>query len=122
MPGSHFFRAKRPLHSVFIIMAQIAALVLVSATWLPAQQSVSSAVPQKAAKQNAEARPAEGKPKSNADDSEPLQTLVQLNNALESLAARVSPAVVQILVTGYGPLREREEDRAQTALIVRQHR
>jgi len=44
---------------------------------------------------------------------------VQLNDALESLAARVSPAVVQILVTGYGPLRE--EDRAQTALIVRQH-
>src|SRR5208283_3437687 len=47
--------------------------------------------------------------------------LAQLNNDLESLAARVSPAVVQILVTGYGPLREREEDRAQTALIVRQH-
>jgi serine protease Do len=45
--------------------------------------------------------------------------LVQLNDALESLAARVSPAVVQILVTGYGPLRE--EDRTQTALIVRQH-
>ncbi|HEY6338232.1 MAG TPA: trypsin-like peptidase domain-containing protein [Candidatus Sulfotelmatobacter sp.] len=45
--------------------------------------------------------------------------LVQFNNALESLAARVSPAVVQILVTGYGPLHE--EDRSQTALIVRQH-
>jgi serine protease Do len=45
--------------------------------------------------------------------------LVQLNGALESLAARVSPAVVQILVMGYGPLRE--EDRSQTAFIVRQH-
>jgi serine protease Do len=45
--------------------------------------------------------------------------LVQLNGALESLAARVSPAVVQILVTGFGPLRE--EDRSQTAYIVRQH-
>lgn len=45
--------------------------------------------------------------------------LVQLNGALESLAARVSPAVVQILVTGYGPLRE--EDKSQTAFIVRQH-
>ncbi len=45
--------------------------------------------------------------------------LVQLNGALEGLAAKVSPAVVQILVTGYGPLRE--EDRSQTALIVRQH-
>jgi serine protease Do len=45
--------------------------------------------------------------------------LVQLNRALEALAAKVSPAVVQILVTGYGPLRE--EDRSQTAFIVRQH-
>ena len=45
--------------------------------------------------------------------------LVQLNDALESLAVRVSPAVVQILVTGYGPVRE--ENRSQTALIVRQH-
>ena len=48
----------------------------------------------------------------------PPNVLVQLNGALESLAARVSPAVVQILVTGYGPLRE--EDRSQTAYIVRQ--
>ena len=55
----------------------------------------------------AEARPAD------RDD-----TLEKLNTALESLAARVSPAVVQILVTGYGPLRE--EDRSQTAYIVRQ--
>jgi serine protease Do len=46
-------------------------------------------------------------------------TLVQLNNALEGLAAKVSPAVVQILVTGYGT--EREQNRQQTALIVRQH-
>ena len=50
--------------------------------------------------------------------SEPPGILLQLNGALESLAAKVSPAVVQILVTGYGPLRE--EDRSQTAFIVRQ--
>ena len=50
--------------------------------------------------------------------SESPGILVQLNSALESLAAKVSPAVVQILVTGYGPLRE--EDRSQTAFIVRQ--
>jgi serine protease Do len=53
--------------------------------------------------------------------SEPPGLLIQLNGALESLAAKVSPAVVQILVTGYGPLREREDDRSQAALIVRQH-
>jgi len=51
--------------------------------------------------------------------SEAPSVLVQLNGALEGLAAKVSPAVVQILVTGYGPLKE--EDRSQTALIVRQH-
>jgi serine protease Do len=44
--------------------------------------------------------------------------LVQLNSALEGLAAKVSPAVVQILVTGFGELHE--EDRSKTALIVRQ--
>lgn len=51
--------------------------------------------------------------------AEPPGVLIQLNGALERLAAKVSPAVVQILVTGYAPLRE--EDRSQTALIVRQH-
>ena len=55
----------------------------------------------------------------DAKASEPAGVLVQLNGALEALAARVSPAVVQILVTGYGPLKE--EDRSQTAFIVRQH-
>src|SRR5208282_6240993 len=47
------------------------------------------------------------------------QTLAQFNDALENLAAKVSPAVVQILVTGYGPLQE--QTRSETALIVRQH-
>jgi len=51
--------------------------------------------------------------------AEPPGVLIQLNGALEELAAKVSPAVVQILVTGYAPLRE--EDRSQTAFIVRQH-
>src|SRR6266446_2626293 len=45
--------------------------------------------------------------------------LVQLNGALEGLAAKVSSGVVEILVTGYGPAHE--ENRTQTALIVRQH-
>jgi serine protease Do len=53
------------------------------------------------------------------DASQSHEVLVHLNDALQNLAAKVSPAVVQILVTGYGPLRE--EDRSQTALIIRQH-
>lgn len=47
------------------------------------------------------------------------QALAQFNDALESLAAKVSPAVVQILVTGYAPVRD--TSRSDTALIVRQH-
>ena len=47
--------------------------------------------------------------------------LRQMNHALEDLAARVSPAVVQIQTTGYGPLSDGDGERGQTALIVRQH-
>jgi len=56
-----------------------------------------------------------------AKPNEPPGVLIQLNGALETLAAKVSPAVVQILVTGYGPLRESDQDKSQTAFIVRQH-
>lgn len=50
--------------------------------------------------------------------SEAPPVLQQLNAALESLVARVSPAVVQIQVTGYGALEE--SSRSETALIARQ--
>jgi serine protease Do len=60
------------------------------------------------------------KPQPKPDESAQAQaSLVYLNNALEGLAAKVSPAVVQILVTGYAPIHE--ENRSETALIVRQH-
>ena len=45
--------------------------------------------------------------------------LQQLNSALEALVARVSPAVVQVQVTGYGALQE--TNRGETALIARQN-
>jgi serine protease Do len=51
--------------------------------------------------------------------AEPPPVLQQLNLAIEQLTARISPAVVQILVTGYGPLEE--DSRGQTALITREH-
>jgi serine protease Do len=129
MPGSVWFDSffslghVSPPHTArtgrLSFIRPIAALVLSSAACLMAQTSVPLVATQKPAKQNSEVKAAEPKSKSNADDAASLQTLVQLNNALESLAARVSPAVVQIIVTGYGSLRE--ENRAQTALIVRQH-
>jgi serine protease Do len=55
---------------------------------------------------------AKGNPK--ADSS---ATLFQLNDALQQLAAKVSSGVVQILVSGYGPL---EEGKGDAALIARQ--
>jgi len=45
--------------------------------------------------------------------------LHELSDSFQSLTRRVSPAVVQILVTSYGPVREGEEE--ETALIGRQH-
>jgi serine protease Do len=44
--------------------------------------------------------------------------LHQLSNSLEDVARKVSPAVVQIIVTGYGPVGK--EGRSDTALIGRQ--
>jgi serine protease Do len=45
--------------------------------------------------------------------------LQQLNSAIETLTARISPAVVQILVTGYGSAEE--AGRRQTAVVTREH-
>ena len=45
--------------------------------------------------------------------------LQQLNTSIEQLTARISPAVVQIVVNGYGALED--NSRSQTALITREH-
>jgi len=50
--------------------------------------------------------------------AEPPAVLQQLNSAIEQLTARVSPAVVQILVSSYGAV---EESHGQTALITREN-
>jgi serine protease Do len=96
--------------------SKVAALILASTTFVMSQQAPAQ-------------RPASSEPATNSEQEKPqpkpdeslaaTAALVQLNNALEGLAAKVSPAVVQILVTSYGPARE--ENRTQTALIVRQH-
>jgi len=93
-----------------------AVFLLLSPAGLVAQDSPA----QKPDSKNSVSRPASQKPQTKPDESAAASaTLVQLNNALEGLAAKVSPAVVQILVTGYGPVHE--ENRTQTALIARQH-
>ena len=49
----------------------------------------------------------------------PGDTLAQLSGSLQQLASKVSPAVVQIEVSGFGPAEE--GTRKDTALVVRQH-
>jgi len=90
-------------------MVLLGSIILLTATVGPAQSADKPV-------------PATNQKKSPAIASEAVEApavLAQLNGALENLAAKVSPAVVQILVTGYGPLRE--DDKSQTAFIVRQH-
>jgi serine protease Do len=92
----------------------VSILVATTAVGAPAQPSNSRKPP--ATQSTQTARPNQ---KPEAAGSEPPSVLAQLNGALEGLATKVSSAVVQILVTGYGPLHE--QDRSETALIVRQH-
>jgi serine protease Do len=47
-------------------------------------------------------------------------TLHKLNESVDTLIKKVSPSVVQILVTGYGPLEE--ADRSSTAVIIGRQR
>ena len=112
MPASFFF------HHAQRRTCQLAALILTTAACLIAQQPSSNPTPAPATEK--ERKPAPAKPQPKPDESATAAAaLMQINNAMEGLAAKVSPAVVQIIVTGFGPLHE--ESRAQTALIVRQH-
>jgi serine protease Do len=117
MPASFCFSpdARRLQHSLIRL---IAALALMSAPYLISQDATAQKPTNPPAARPADS--AQEKPQPKPDESaSAAAALMQINNALEGLAAKVSPAVVQILVTGYGPLRE--ESRTQTALIVRQH-
>jgi serine protease Do len=101
--------------SVKALRSYVLLLAIFAAFATGAMPQASSQKPAQSPSQKAES----GKTVTKSEAAEPQAILGQLNSALESLAAKVSPAVVQILVTGYGPLRE--EDKSQTALIVRQH-
>ena len=74
--------------------------------------------PKAAAPQNANPTTELGKG-TGSRPAEAPPILQQLNSALQQLVAKVSPAVVQIQVTGYGALDESR--RSETALIARQH-
>ncbi|MGH9497855.1 MAG: trypsin-like peptidase domain-containing protein [Terriglobales bacterium] len=84
------------------------AVVLFFATSSSAQQPPAS-VP----------RPASPAKSPGTHPAEAAPILQEINSALQNLVARISPAVVQIQVTGYGALNE--SSRTQTALVARQH-
>jgi serine protease Do len=85
--------------------AVVFSFIVASAS--PAQQSTDKPNPQK-----------EQVP-STTRTSEAPEALQHLNSALEELVAKVSPAVVQVLVTGLGPVES--STHSDTALIARQH-
>jgi serine protease Do len=108
--------ASRSSASIFFLTFAATAIFLL----LPAPSRAQQAAPKPAPPQRTvPPKPNEVGKAVGSRPSEAPQVLQQLNSALEGLVARVSPAVVQIQVTGYGPLEE--SSRSQTALIARQH-
>jgi serine protease Do len=107
---------------LFLPSLAIAAIFLLSSSPSRAQQATPNPAPSAPSKGSV---PPKANPEAEvgkavgARPPEAPAVLKDLNSALESLVARVSPAVVQILVTGYGPIEE--SNRSQTALIARQH-
>src|SRR5229473_2047012 len=75
---------------------QTAALFLLTTAFLMSQQQPDRS------QATSSTKPAQEKPQPKPDESATASAaLLQINNALEGLAAKVGPAVVQILVTGY---------------------
>jgi len=99
--------------SIFLVLASVSGLTQQTPGKPAPKPAPQSTIPQKA-------NPTTGVGKAPVPrPSEAPPILQQLNSALESLVAKVSPAVVQIQVTGYGPLEE--GGHGETALIARQH-
>jgi serine protease Do len=128
MPMNQPHRRIARLHSFRAISpALIAILCVLCLTAAQCQTAVAGPAPAQAVTQKpggknpANPRTAvkdDTKADSGEHSADNRNTLEKLNSDLENLAAKVSPAVVQILVTGYGEVHE--EDRSKTALIVRQ--
>ncbi len=113
--------SNRKLHA-FFPAAWILLLATVTAWAQTASPSTSSAQKQAPAQQEAPPQKPALQPGPSASGvippSEPPQVLQQLNAALEGMVAKVSPAVVQIQVTGYSQVENKSQDN--TALIARQ--
>jgi serine protease Do len=107
------FRNNRVLTSFIIILLAIATTGVAQTTPKSASATQNPKAAEKAATFTSELGKAAVPEKSDAP-----AILQQLNSALQSVVAKVSPAVVQIQVTGYGPVEE--NNASETALIARQ--
>jgi serine protease Do len=118
LPGHPALKRRAILSRPSGTMASFLLLSLVSTIgWAqrPASRLQTGKSPDKSKAASSETQAADRRSLENPD------ILRQVNSALEELAAKTSPAVVQIQTTGYGPLHDGDGDRGQTALIVRQH-
>src|SRR5271157_5002899 len=70
--------------------------------------------------QPASGPPAEVRPHSQVVSRAPSEMLTQFSDSLQQLASKVSPAVVQIEVTGFGPAEGHDSQGSNTAVMVRQ--
>ena len=116
MPASTSSRNSRTIFSFPCAAIFSCLLILVPSS--PAQE--------KSADPTTAQVPASPETQSNAKSSlsgsrpaEQRHVLQEMDSAIEQLTSRISPAVVQILVTGYGVLEE--TNRGQTALVAREH-
>jgi len=119
------FSAGRLNGRLYILLFRVAAwFCFVSGAALAFGQQVA---PQSPTAETENAKPEAYKPgvdkaeKARAMGTRPAEApvvLQQLNSAIEQLTARISPAVVQILVSGFGTVDE--SSRGQTALITRE--
>src|SRR5579864_1054119 len=119
MPVADASKSSSRIVSVTFALAAISLFLLMPSAAQQATTKSGGAMPQQGSvpqKANPAAEVGKGV---GPRPTEAPQILQQLNSALQDLVAKVSPAVVQILVTGYGAVEE--TNRTQTALIARQH-
>ena len=105
---------QRNFRKIFRAVVVFNAIALLAAGAFPQESAPSQKPAEQKVNPSAELGKATG-----SRPAEAPAVLQDLNLALERLVAKVSPAVVQIQVTGYGALED--SNRNETAVIGRQH-
>ena len=114
MPSGRFLGVRRSVCRWSTLLALTSCVLAQQPANNPAPNPKTQSAPASKANPTTEMGKAPG-----GRPSEAPAVLQQLNSALEDLVAKVSPAVVQIQVTGYGAVEE--SGHSETALVARQH-